>query len=83
MVFVKFRSLADMGSWDQQGKSSTNRKFSQSPYLRAPYSCLEPEGIVEFHDDIRARGTKVIFVAIEEVVIKHQIEILSGFREKV
>ena len=45
-------------------------------------SSLKPEGIIEFYDEIRARGTIAILI-IREVVINHQVEVTAGFREKV
>jgi hypothetical protein len=50
--------------------------------LRAPDSYLESEGIIDFQDDIRARGTIVILV-IEEVVVDHQVEVRANFLETV
>jgi hypothetical protein len=59
-----------------------DRIYYQSCDLRASYSCLKPEGIIEFQDDIRARGMILVLV-VEEVVINHQVEVLSGFWKKV
>ena len=62
--------------------AQTNRKYIQSSDLREPGSCSKPDGIIDFYDDIRARGT-IAILAIEEVVVNHQVEVTAGFREKV